>query len=112
MGVSLRRSATAMLAVGMTALAAGAQAQKMPPGAYLRKPVASGTEISKQVSTDPLVAERYSRIFHLAPDTIGKAVSHMKLSALKEDRVMRVYYVHSGEKLGYKVRRVPAGTPV
>ncbi len=87
-------------------------AGKMPRGSYLRSPVGSVASLVQQTKSDPLVMERYSRLFHMAPPLVRGAFTQMRLTRMKKDQISRVYYVHPDEKLGYRIRRVKKGTLV
>ncbi len=84
----------------------------MPPGAFLHQPAPNVTALNRQVQTDRLVAERYARLYGMSPDMVRSAFSKMRLSTLSEDHIYEVHYVHTGEKIGYKVRRLRKGTAV
>ena len=87
-------------------------AGKMPRGAYLRKPASTAAALCLQVKSDPLVMERYSRLFRMTPPLVRGAFAQLRLSRMKTDQISRVYYVHPNEKLGYRLRRVKKGTLV
>jgi len=84
----------------------------MPPGAFLRRHAVTGVELSREVHDDPLLLTRYSRTFHLPRATLLRAFAHLHVAPLREDRVYQVHYVHPGEQIGARLRRVRAGTPV
>ena len=84
----------------------------MPRGAYLRKSAPTAAALCLQVKNDPLVMERYSRLFHMAPPLVRGGFAQLRLSRMKKDQISRVYYVHPNEKLGYRLRRVKKGTLV
>jgi hypothetical protein len=97
-------------------LAAGAHSAhadtKMPPGAFLHQPAPNVAALNRQVQTDRLVAERYARLYGMSPDMVRNTFSKMQLSTLSEDHIYEVHYVHPGEKIGYKLRRVRKGTVI
>jgi hypothetical protein len=97
------------LAVVSNSARAGA---KMPPGSFLRQPAPNAAALNRALHTDTRVATRYARVFRQSPQALRKAFAGMVLTRLNTDRVLRVYYVHQGETLGYRVRRVRRGTPV
>lgn len=98
---------------GLIAGAHTAQADTtMPPGAFLHQPAPNVAALNRQVQTDRLVAERYARLYGMSPDMVRSAFSKMHLSTLAEDHVYEVHYVHTGEKIGYKLRRIRKGTAV
>jgi hypothetical protein len=114
-GMRLSMMAAGMLCAVSLAASAAPQASKparMPRGSYLQKPVNSTAQLVNQFANDPKVVERYSRVFHMEPAGIRSALGEMRLTRLKKDMVMNVYYVRPGEKLGYRVRRVKKGTEV
>lgn len=84
----------------------------MPPGAFLHQPAPDIITLNRQIQKDPLVAQRYARLYNMSPEMVRNAFSQMRLSTLSEDHVYEVHYVHSGEIIGYKVRRVRKGTAV
>jgi hypothetical protein len=97
------------LLVGSGAAYAGTQ---MPSGSFLRQPAPDTVALNRALHTEPLVATRYARVFRQSPQALRKAFAQMVLTRLSQDRVLRVYYVHAGETIGYRVRRVRRGTPV
>ena len=84
----------------------------MPPGAFLQQPAPDIITLNRQIQKDPLVAGRYARLYNMSPGMVRMAFSKMRLSTLSEDHVYEVHYVHPGEKIGYKVRRVRKGTAI
>ncbi len=84
----------------------------MPPGAFLHQPAPDIAALNRQVQSDRLVAERYARLYNMSPEMVRAAFSKMKLSVLSEDHVYEVHYVHPGEQIGYKIRRVRKGTAI
>lgn len=84
----------------------------MPRGSYLRKPAPTVAALCVQVKNDPLVMERYSRLFRMTPPLVRGAFAQLRLSRMKSDQISRVYYAHPNEKLGYRLRRVKKGTLV
>jgi hypothetical protein len=84
----------------------------MPPGAFLQQPAPDIMTLNRQIQKDPLVAGRYARLYSMSPDMVRMAFSKMRLSTLSEDHVYEVHYVHPGEKIGYKVRRIRKGTAI
>lgn len=97
-------------------LLAGGQAaqarRRMPPGAFLHHPARSLKSLNRQIQNDPLVTQRYARIYRLSPEMVKVAFANMHLGVLTEDHIYEIHYVHPGEKIGYKVRRVRKGTAV
>ena len=93
----------------------------MPHGAFLRRPVRTASELLQQVKTDPIVSQRYSRLLNMSPQMVRLAFGNMRLTELKTEVVRKIYYVHPGEQIGYRVRRIkkgervfsyPDGTPI
>lgn len=84
----------------------------MLPGSFLRAPVMSCLSLVKQVDADKLVADRYARLFQMSPGMVQLAFSHLHLTHLAKPCMLDVYYVHSGETLGYRIRRMEQGTLV
>ena len=104
-------------------LPAGAQAMShtdtplhMPQGAFLRLPSPNVALLVQQVKSDPSVAVRYARLFHLPVKMVPLAFAQMSQKKLASDHIMQVHYVKGAgngkEELVYKMRRVRAGTPV
>lgn len=85
---------------------------RMPPGAYLSRPASSGHDLQRQLDEDKRVLHRYVRLFRLSPVTVHAAFGQMRTRRLLEDHLARIYYVHAGEMLGYKLRRIRKGTVV
>ncbi|HLK55902.1 MAG TPA: hypothetical protein VKU00_05045 [Chthonomonadaceae bacterium] len=84
----------------------------LPPGAFLRQPAQSVQALNHQLVTDPLVCQRYARLYNMPVEEVREAFAHLKLTRLTLDQTFQVHYVHTGERIGYKVRRVRKGTPI
>lgn len=88
----------------------------MPQGAFLRQPSPNVAALVRQVKSDPKVAVRYARLFHLPVKMVPLALQQLHLKNLTEDHVLQVHYVAAGDsqgdKLVYKPRRVRRGTSV
>jgi hypothetical protein len=84
----------------------------LPPGAFLKGSAANTAALIRQIDREGIVIQRYSRLYHLSPEMIKAAFARLRLIRLKSSEVVRVYYVHKGELLGYKVRRMPKGALV
>ena len=106
------RFITAVTLFLLAASCCHAVGSKMPRGAYLRHPAPTAAALCLQVKSDPLVMERYSRLFRMTPPLVRGAFAQLRLSHMKSDQISRVYYVHPDEKLGYRLRRVKKGTLV
>jgi hypothetical protein len=52
------------------------------------------------------------KAFHLPPEVIIRSFVHLKVVPLRADGVYEVHYVHPGEQIGFRIRRVRQGTPV
>jgi hypothetical protein len=89
-----------------------AWAGKMPPGSFLCHPVTRLDDLLLQFEHNALVRERYVRLYASPPSHIRRAFAKMRLTRLSQDRILRVFYVHPGEVIGYKLRRVRRGTQV
>ena len=101
------------LCTGLIVGALPAQAKTtMPPGAFLHQPAPNVAALNRQVQSDRLVAERYARLYGMSPEMVRSAFSKMQISTLNEDHIYEVHYVHPGEKIGFKLRRVRKGTPI
>ena len=88
----------------------------MPQGAFLRQPSPNVAALVRQVKSDPKVAVRYARLFHLPVKMVPAALEQLHVKNLSADHVLQVHYVAAdkshGDKLVYKPRRVKKGTPV
>ena len=84
----------------------------MPPGAFLSGPAPNSSTLLKEIEASPAVMLRYTRLYRLSPEMVRAAFSRLRLTRLQSDQIVRVYYVHNGERIGYKVRRIPKGTLV
>jgi hypothetical protein len=85
---------------------------RMPRGAFLRHPAVSADLLNTQTRTDSLVMARYARTFGLSPQMLRPAFARMHLMRLPQDRIMQVYFVRPGERIGCRLRRVRRGTLV
>lgn len=92
--------------------ASARESNGMPPGAFLRSPVSGVSALDQQLRTDSLVVSRYSRLLRLTPAMVRSTFAQLHLTHLRKDTVLEVYYVHAGETIGYKARRVRQGTPI
>src|SRR5690348_5466969 len=104
----LMRRAGGRLALGVLLLCAEragveASVRSLPRWSYLRQPVATVSDLKRQLLRDPLVASRYARLFHLSPKLVTAAFSHLQVRRLHRTMLLRVYYVHPGERLGYLI---------
>ncbi len=88
----------------------------MPQGAFLRQPSPNVAALVRQVKSDPKVAVRYARLFHLPVKMVPAALEQLHVKNLTADHILQVHYVAAdnshGDKLVYKPRRVKKGTPV
>ena len=88
----------------------------MPQGAFLRQPSPNVAALVRQVKSDPKVAIRYARLFHLPVKMVPAAMEQLHVKTLSADHILQVHYVAAdnshGDKLVYKPRRVKKGTPV
>lgn len=87
-------------------------ANSLPSGSYIQSPVSSVKSLLRQIDRNRVVRERYGRLFGLSPGQVRAAFARLRMRRLTRPLVCRVYYVRRGERLGYRVRRVPAGTRV
>ena len=69
----------------------------MPQGAFLRKPSPGVDALVQQVKSDPTVAVRYARLFHLPVKMVPLAFSQLRLKPLTEDHILQVHYVSTKE---------------
>lgn len=84
----------------------------MPPGAFLRHPVADVSALKRELNRDNLAVTRYSRLLRLSPAMVRTTFAGLHLTRLQRDMLLSVHYVHAGETIGSKVRRVRKGTPI
>ena len=84
--------------------------RRMPTGAFLRRPAATTQALDHQLAADSVVRLRYARLFQMPPQMVQTAMRQMRLSRLRQDRILEVFYVHPGEHIGYRLRRVRKGT--
>ena len=84
----------------------------MPRGAFLQQPAPTIQDLQRQVNTNNAVCIRYARLFHLSPTMVRLAVGQMHLTRLTQNLPLEIHYVHPGERIGYKLRRLPKGTLV
>ncbi len=82
----------------------------MPQGAFLLQPVTTVQSLTKQLDHNRTVRYRYARTFNMSPTSVRAAFAQLKPHRLTEDHIYEVHYVHPGEKVGYKLRRVRKGT--
>ena len=101
-----------MLIEGDASSASADRDSDMPPGAFLHTHVSDVTALNYELLTDDLVASRYSRLLHMTPAAVRLTFSRFNLTPLKHDMILEVHYVHPGEKIGVKIRRVRKGTMV
>jgi hypothetical protein len=94
------------------ALPASAQQRRVPHGAFLRRSVKSVPDLVRQVNSEPILGGRYSRLFRMSPQMVRMGFAKLRLERTKTDLVRKIYYVHPGEQIGYRVRRIKKGTPV
>lgn len=111
------RRAGGRLALGVLLLCAEragveASVRSLPRGSFLRRPAATAADLRQQILRDPLVASRYARLFHLSPKRVAAAFGHLYVRRLPRTMVLCVYYVHPGERLGYRIRRVRRGAAI
>lgn len=97
--------------LGPAQLQRDANLGRVPAGSFIRRPVVSVQDLVQEVNDDPVVAERYGRLFHMSPDAVRDQFRSLHHAVMSQDQIMRVYYAH-GDTLGYKLRRVKAGTPI
>lgn len=99
-----------LLSVGCPAHANHVRKHSMPTGAFLRRPAPSVQALNKQLASDKRVQIRFARLFRMSPEMVRMAFRQMRMARLKEDRVLQIYYVHPGEHIGYKLRRLKKGS--
>ncbi|MCS6775198.1 MAG: hypothetical protein RMJ43_13535 [Chloroherpetonaceae bacterium] len=100
------------IAIVLCMLPGTSVARPLPPGSFLRRPAPGAGALQHALRTDPVVAQRYMRTFQVSAQELRATFAQLRLIRLPQDRVFRVHYVHRGEVIGYRVRRVRRGTPV
>jgi len=101
-----------LLCLGRPVAARTLHRYRMPIGAFLRRPAPTGSALTRQLTDDKLVCIRYARLFNMSPPMVRRAFRRLRLTCLKQDRVLQVFYIRSGERIGYRLRRVRKGTRV
>lgn len=92
----------------------GQKGAPMPRGSFLTVPAKTVKSLNKELD-DPVVLQRYTKLFNMPPALVRLALADLKLQPLKEDRNMEVWYVKAtpkGEVSGYRLRKVKKGTLV
>ncbi len=84
----------------------------LPPGSFLRSPVRSRQELCKELQKDQLVRTRYSRVFQITSQNVLDAFKTLHVARLPKNMKFKVYYVHKGDVIGYKVRTIKKGVNV
>ncbi len=84
----------------------------VPRGAFIRLPVHSVAELVTQVRTDPIVSRRFTRLFNMSPQMVLLAFGDLHMTRTNTELVRKVYYAHTGEVIGYRVRRIKKGTDI
>jgi hypothetical protein len=92
--------------------AAGAGRIHMPPGSFLPLPARSRNEVLQQVTRNSALARRYAHAFHTTPAAIIRTFGRMHLIKLRQDLVGPILYVHPGERIGMRIRRLRKGTNI
>lgn len=105
-------AALLLFCLGHPAAARPIHQYRMPIGAFLRRPAHGVPALTRQLADDRMVCIRYARLFHMSPPMVRRAFGTLRLTRLKQDRVLQVFYIHSGERIGYRLRRVRKGTLV
>ena len=100
------------LGAGLQRDAGAAEKPMMPPGAFLRTPAGDVAALNRELRADSLVTARYSRLLHLSPEMVRATFAQLHLTHLRQDMILKVHYVHAGETIGAKMRRVRKGTAV
>src|SRR5579871_4974533 len=101
-----------LLCLGRPAAARTLNGYGMPTGAFLQQPAPTVAALTWQLSKDRVVSIRYARLFNMSPQMVHQAFGRLRLVRLPEDRVLQVFYVRPGERIGYLLRRVRKGTLV
>lgn len=88
---------------------------KLPPGSFVKEPTRSIEELNRHIQKNPKVAERYAKLIKMSPEMIRLAFSKLRLTTLKENTYLDVYYCRqtkSGDVIGHKRRLVRKGTKI
>ena len=88
-------------------------AKQVRPGAFLADKADSVEALARQVSSNPSVAARFSKHFHMT----GEALSiyfknNLRLTTLKSPLKISNYYISKNDRIVRKERTLPAGSRV
>ncbi len=86
--------------------------KNMPVGSYLTTPARTVEELQAQLD-NPVVMERYRKVFRMSDDRIRELLSGLHLAQLKQDMITDVWYVHHNDgAVGWRTRNVRKGNYV
>jgi hypothetical protein len=113
----MRKFILLIAAVVLVSAAVGVYGARDPDlarrGAFLNQKVDSVSDLVKQVSSDPAVAERYAKHFGTTPSQIKSYfASNLKAVTLKKPMKVTVYFINPSGKTYTVKRLLPAGTRV
>jgi hypothetical protein len=89
-----------------------AQAQRMPPGSFLRRPAHTVEQLVQQVRTDPVVMDRFMRHFHMDRSGVLEYLSTLHVARLTQAGTYLVYNVHADGVIRARTFNLEKGTLV
>jgi hypothetical protein len=89
-----------------------ADAQRMAPHSYLRKPIQSRTQLVKQVKEDPIVAHRYAKHFGVSDKTVVRYFSSMRTSTIQKTGKYKVYNYRENGSIEWKMLTLKKGEKI
>lgn len=99
-----------MIGALAVAVSVPAMAQRVEPGAFVRKPAHTVQALISQVETDPVVADRFMRHFHMSKDEVIEYFRGLHLAKLKKGGSYRVFNVHADGVIRARVFELKEGT--
>lgn len=94
----------------MVAVSVPAMAQRVEPGAFVRKPAPTIQALIHQVETDPVVADRFTRHFHMTKAEVIEYLRSLHLAKLKKSGSYRIFNVHADGVVRARVFELKEGT--
>lgn len=104
-----------VLAVGLSSAVPVMAAPLLPPNSFLRVPVTTVQGLIREVSEDPIVANRYARLFRMSPTMVKVTFAGLHLTRLPEERPLQIWGIglnRPEQPLIARVRRVSQGEPI
>ena len=105
------QSIAIILAVILTFSAQVLANDPAPAGSFLKYRARTVGELTKEITQNPVVRDRYARHFGISNDHIAKYfASNLKLISIKKPFRSQVWYVDRTGKLHKKIKLIPRGT--